>query len=140
MPVVVSEESDCGKVETAARALAERTGALYISPYNDLAVVGGQGTTGIEIVRQLEEAASRDAAVRGASGGAPPPRPVVVFVPVGGGGLISGVAAALKERLRGPGQCVVIGTQPAQARGMEGLPYLLSAFGVPLSESAISLL
>jgi threonine dehydratase len=63
--------------EQAARRYAAEQGLAYISPYNDPAVVAGQGTLGLEIAGQLPEVA-------------------VVFVAVGGGGLISGVAAALK--------------------------------------------
>ncbi len=51
----------------------------YISPYNDLAVIGGQGTVGLEIVRQC--AAPPDA----------------VFAPLGGGGLSAGIAIAMKS-------------------------------------------
>ena len=51
----------------------------YISPYNDPQIVGGQGTIGLELERQLD-------------------RIDVVFVSLGGGGLISGIAAYLKAR------------------------------------------
>jgi len=63
--------------ETHARAYAEEHGMEYLSPYNDIDVVIGQGTCGVEISRQLPDV---DA----------------VFVAVGGGGLISGIAAFLK--------------------------------------------
>jgi len=63
--------------EVYARAQAEKTGWTFISPYNDTEVVGGQGTIGIELMQQLPEIDS-------------------VFVPVGGGGLISGIAGYLK--------------------------------------------
>lgn len=64
--------------ENHARTYAEQNNKVYISPYNDLQVVGGQGTIAIELIRQL---AQIDA----------------VFVPVGGGGLISGIAGYLKS-------------------------------------------
>jgi len=64
--------------ETRARRVAEVTGVPFISPYNDLQVVAGQGTLGVELHRQLE-------------------RVDAVFVSVGGGGLISGIAAYLKS-------------------------------------------
>ena len=63
--------------EQEARRYAGQQGLVYISPYNDLAVVAGQGTVGLEIAEQL-------------------PDVEVVLVAVGGGGLIAGVAAALK--------------------------------------------
>ncbi|MBI4476414.1 MAG: threonine/serine dehydratase [Acidobacteria bacterium] len=63
--------------ERLAKAYAAETGASFISPYNDPDVIAGAGTVAIEIVEDLPEL---DALV----------------VPVGGGGLISGVATALK--------------------------------------------
>ncbi len=63
--------------ETYARHLAEERGLPYISPYNDPAIVAGQGTIGLELARQVT--------------------PIdAVFVTVGGGGLISGIAGYLK--------------------------------------------
>jgi threonine dehydratase len=64
--------------ELAARHQAEMQGKTYISPYNDLDVVAGQGTIGVELARQAPELAA-------------------VFVSVGGGGLISGIGTALKR-------------------------------------------
>lgn len=84
-------EDDPGVVETVARRDAERTGRVYVSPYNDRYVVGGQGTVGAELLRQLDGV---DA----------------VLVPVGGGGLIGGIGACLKERAPG---VRIVGCQPA---------------------------
>lgn len=64
--------------ETHAREYAHDQGMQYLSPYNDMSVVAGQGSCGVEIARQLKQV---DAA----------------FIAVGGGGLISGVAAFLKS-------------------------------------------
>lgn len=69
--------TDCLETETYARTYAEQHEMLYISPYNDLHVIGGQGTIGVEISRQIKNI---DA----------------VLVAVGGGGLISGIAGYLK--------------------------------------------
>jgi threonine dehydratase len=66
------------EAELAARHQAEIQGKTYISPYNDLDVVAGQGTIGVELARQAPELAA-------------------VFVSVGGGGLISGIGTALKR-------------------------------------------
>jgi threonine dehydratase len=74
---VRTHDGDPMAAELAARALGEREGRVYISPYNDLDVVAGQGTLGVELLDQL-------------------PRLEAVYVAVGGGGLIAGVAAALK--------------------------------------------
>jgi threonine dehydratase len=70
---------ESGATEAHARAVATERGQVYISPYNDLEVIAGQGTIGLELDRQC---AALDA----------------VFVAVGGGGLISGIAASLRAR------------------------------------------
>lgn len=64
--------------EVHARQYAEDHGMTYLSPYNDAAVIAGQGSCGVEIARQIAEI---DA----------------IFVAVGGGGLISGVGSFLKS-------------------------------------------
>lgn len=64
--------------ELRARAVSQQTGVPFISPYNDPAVMAGQGTLGVELDRQMEKL---DA----------------IFISVGGGGLIGGVAAYLKS-------------------------------------------
>jgi threonine dehydratase len=66
------------EAELLARRHAGEQGKVYISPYNDLDVIAGQGTLGMELVEQAPEL---DA----------------VFISVGGGGLISGVGTALKN-------------------------------------------
>ncbi len=76
--------------------LQKESGAVFIHPFDDEEVIAGQGTIGLEILEQLPEV---DA----------------VIVPVGGGGLISGVAYAVKA-LR-PG-CKVYGVQAAGAPSM----------------------
>lgn len=81
---------------TRVRELAEREGALVIAPYDDDDVIAGQGTVGLEIAQDLPRL----------PGGAS------VLVPIGGGGLISGVSAAiaaLRPDLR------VIGVEPELA-------------------------
>jgi threonine dehydratase len=65
--------------ELAARDAASASGQVFISPYNDPAVVAGQGTIGAEILEAL-------------------PSVEAVFVSVGGGGLISGVGGWLKSQ------------------------------------------
>lgn len=72
-----AEGRDYDDAERLAKACAEQTGADFISPYNDADVIAGAATIALEI---LEEAPGANALV----------------VPIGGGGLISGVAAAAK--------------------------------------------
>jgi threonine dehydratase len=75
---------EAAETEHLARLVAAEREMTYISPYNDLDVIVGQGTMGEEILRQLEG------------------RPVDAAVAaVGGGGLISGVGAAIKSVLPG---------------------------------------
>jgi threonine dehydratase len=69
---------DPAETEIYARNYASENGLTYVSPYNDLDVVCGQGTIGIELERQL---ARIDA----------------VFAAVGGGGLISGISGYIKS-------------------------------------------
>jgi len=86
------------ETERLARRLAAETGMSYISLYNDLDVIGGQGTVREEIVQQLGGRAV-DA----------------VVVAVGGGGLISGIGAVIKSALPG---VRVIGASPANDAAM----------------------
>lgn len=82
--------------EMHARAYAQEHGMVYLSPYNDVDVIAGQGTCGVEIANQLPDA---DA----------------IFIAVGGGGLISGVGAFLKSV--NPA-IVVVACQPAASAVM----------------------
>jgi threonine dehydratase len=76
-----------------AEALAAQHGYIIVPPYNDEKIITGQGTIGLEILEDL-------------------PKVEAVFAPVGGGGLISGIAAAIK--LTRP-QIHVIGVEPELA-------------------------
>jgi threonine dehydratase len=75
---VVLQGNDLKEANIAARAIADRDGLSFIHPYDDAKVIAGQGTLGLEM---MEDAPSIDTLV----------------VPVGGGGLISGVAVAAKS-------------------------------------------
>lgn len=65
------------EAEFAARRETEESGRTFVSPYNDLEVIAGQGTIGIELLQQA-------------------PKLDAVFLSIGGGGLGGGVGAALK--------------------------------------------
>lgn len=88
--------TDCEEAEIHAREEAEKSGRIYISPYNDPHVLGGQGTIALELLRQLESIDS-------------------IMVSVGGGGLISGIAGYLKEAGR---EVEVIGCLPKNSPAM----------------------
>ncbi|HWI54934.1 MAG TPA: threonine ammonia-lyase, partial [Desulfobacteria bacterium] len=81
----------------AAEKLKEETGAAFIHAFNDPAIIAGQGTVGLEIIDDLPEVDT-------------------VVVPIGGGGLISGVAIAIKQLKPG---VRVIGVQAAGAPSMK---------------------
>ena len=88
--------TDCEEAEIHAREEAGKSGRVYISPYNDPHVIGGQGTIAVELLRQL---ASIDS----------------IMVSVGGGGLISGIAGYLKKSGR---DVEVIGCLPKNSPAM----------------------
>jgi threonine dehydratase len=69
---------DCVKAEMKAKRIAQEKNLTFVSPYNDPKIIGGQGTVAVELERQIR---TIDA----------------VLVPVGGGGLISGIGAYLKS-------------------------------------------
>ena len=66
------------EVEAKAREMAKTEKLTYVSPYNDYAVMAGQGTIGLEIIEDIDFFDS-------------------IIVPVGGGGLIAGIAVAVKS-------------------------------------------
>jgi len=80
--IVQTVNGDSLLAEQTARRMAGQSGRTYVSPYNDVDVIAGQGTIAVEILRQLSRS--------GSSG------PDTVFVAVGGGGLIGGIGSYLK--------------------------------------------
>jgi threonine dehydratase len=88
---------DCEKTEAHARAHAVETGQVYVSPYNDTEVIAGQGTAAVEIMEDL-------------------PGVEAVIVPVGGGGLIAGIAGMIKSRLP---RTQVFGVEPKASAFMK---------------------
>lgn len=79
-----------------AKEIEKKTGAIFVHPYEDEAVIAGQGTIGLEVLESIPDLDS-------------------IVVAIGGGGLISGVAAAIKAVRP---QCRVIGVQAEAAPGM----------------------
>lgn len=87
---------------TKVNEIIEKEGRVLVHPYDDPFVIAGQGTIGLEILEDLKN-------------------PDIVVVPVGGGGLISGIAVALKKKL---GDKVrIVGVQT------EAYPGVLAALG-----------
>jgi threonine dehydratase len=96
----------------AAREFEARTGAVLIHPFDNADIVTGQGTAGLEILEQAPEVET-------------------VVVPCGGGGLLSGIAIAVKARQPG---VRVIGVQ---AEGAAAYPASLAA-GHPIGLQSMS--
>ncbi|PLV59093.1 threonine ammonia-lyase [Thermotoga sp. KOL6] len=86
---VILEGNVFDEAYEAALRIQEKTGAVFIHPFNDPYVIAGQGTIGLEILEDL-------------------PDVDLVVVPVGGGGLISGISVAIKSSKPG---VQVIGVQ-----------------------------
>lgn len=89
-----------------AEAFARQSGATYIQAYDDVDVIAGQGTLGLEIMDDL-------------------PAVDAVLVPIGGGGMVAGVATACKTIQPG---CRVLGVQPEASPAAwlslrDGTPY-----------------
>ncbi len=84
------EGDDCVVAEAAARDFAYENKMAYVSPYNDPDIVAGQGTVGVELCSRFPDLNA-------------------VFVSLGGGGLISGIAGALKGE---KGKTTVIACSP----------------------------
>lgn len=80
-----------------AQRLAKKNGMTLVHPFDDIDVIAGQGTVGLEIIRQHTDDI------------------YAVFVPIGGGGLISGIATVIKS-LRP--DVKVIGVEPEDAASM----------------------
>ena len=94
---LVEVAGDPLRAELAAREEAAAGGALFVSPYNDPLVVLGQASIGLELTEQLGEA------------------PGALFVAVGGGGLISGIALAVRARWP---RTRIVGCVPAASPAM----------------------
>ncbi|HEY1531958.1 MAG TPA: threonine/serine dehydratase, partial [Galbitalea sp.] len=81
----------------AAAEFADETGAVFIHPFDHPDVVAGQGTLGLEILEQRPDVDT-------------------ILVPIGGGGLISGVASAVRQKSEELGRTVkIIGIQATNA-------------------------
>ena len=81
----------------AATEFAEKSGAVFIPPYADHEVIAGQGTVGLEMLDECPDVQT-------------------IVVPIGGGGLIAGVASAMKQKAAESGRTLrVIGVQSKNA-------------------------
>ena len=94
---LVEHGNDYGPAERYALDVAARDGAIFISPYNDTAVIAGQSTLATELLEQLPEVSR-------------------VICPIGGGGLASGLVLGFEGH-----PVTVVGVQPEQNAAMAAL-------------------
>lgn len=97
-----------------ARKLEVQEGLVFIHPFDDPDVIAGQGTIGAEIVRQSKQPLD------------------AVFVPIGGGGLIAGIAVYIKSKWP---DTKIVGVEPADSAAMRdslraGRPITLDHVGI----------
>ena len=90
---VLEHGADCVESEVYARALADESGRVFVSPYNDPYVIAGQGTLSLEIERAIG-------------------RPDALFLSLGGGGLASGAGGAF---FGGVSPVTVVACSPAHS-------------------------
>ena len=83
---------------TAAIEYAKRSGKTFIPPFDDKKIIEGQGTIGYEMTKQMETPLD------------------YVFIPIGGGGVASGIGAYLKQKWP---ETKIIGVEPAGAASMK---------------------
>lgn len=126
--MVVEVPGGYGAAERHAREMASEGGSVWISPYNDMEVIAGQGTIGLEVADEHPGVAE-------------------VYVPVSGGGLAAGIGLALAAAAAG---YRVIGVQPENAAYMHAsfhggdpstvveLPTVADALSGPYEDGAIT--
>ena len=86
------------QANAAAMQACEDEGKTFIPPFNDEKIIEGQGTVGLEVLQQSRAAID------------------YIFVPIGGGGLASGVGSVIRQMSP---QTKIIGVEPAGAAGMK---------------------
>lgn len=131
-----------GDAEQAGIKYAQENHSTWISPYNDGQVVAGQGTLAMEVLEDVPESST-----------------MIWIVPVGGGGLISGIGAVIKnesisnqlDNRENSSQPFLIGVQPAKSAFMhsifkigdqsavEDLPTLADGLSGPVEQSSITI-
>lgn len=94
---VVVQGASFEEAKVAAERFVEETNSVYIAPYDNVDIIAGQGTIALEISEQLEDVD-------------------IVIVPVGGGGLISGVASTIKALKP---NCLVYGVETESMNSMQ---------------------
>ena len=96
-PKVILHGDDYQEAYTKSLEISKKESLIYIHPFDDPDVIAGQGTIGMEMLRQCKSDID------------------IIFVPVGGGGLISGIAAYVKAVRP---NVKIIGVEPEDAASM----------------------
>ena len=110
---VIVQGASLDEARAEARAIAAREGRVFVPPFDNAAIVAGQGTVGLEIAHHAPDVEE-------------------VLVPAGGGGLLAGVAVALKSLKPG---IRVIGVQSAAMDGISRSLAAKKAVAVPASRT-----
>ncbi|HEY6533890.1 MAG TPA: threonine ammonia-lyase IlvA [Acidimicrobiales bacterium] len=118
-PVIVGSSYD--DASTAAHRDSERTGAVYVHPFDDPGTIAGQGSVAVELLDQSEAPID------------------TIVIPVGGGGLAAGMAVWLRDRFP---DIHLVGAEPAGAPSMQaalaaGHPVALSAVDTFVDGAAV---
>jgi len=120
-----------GEAEHAGISYAQTTGATWVSPYNDGMVIAGQGTIGLELLKEL-----------------PDPASITWVVPAGGGGLISGIGCVLQSVTPKPRLAAVQSEaspflyelyQHGTQAGVTELPSLADGLAGPVEEGSVTI-
>ena len=128
------------EAEAAGRRYAEQHRRVFVSPYNDGQVIAGQGTTGLEILRELDSSQSQPLHTIG---------PIANWiVPTGGGGLISAIGTLFTKLSHCP---KLIGVQAAASPftdslfhrqtqdGVQDLPTLADGLSGPVEQGSVTI-
>jgi threonine dehydratase len=111
---VVLHGNNVDEALTEAQRYAEETGAVFVHPFDNVDIIAGQGTIGLEILEQV-------------------PNVDTILMGVGGGGLLAGVAVAVKAKARELGRDIrIIGVQAENAAAYP--PSLAADALVPLKK------
>jgi threonine dehydratase len=121
-----------GEAEKAGLHFAASNGATWVSPYNDGQIIAGQGTLGLEILRQWND-----------------PRLPAWIVPAGGGGLLAGIGSALDQKTSGDAKLVAVSSDASpflyglyhtgSQDGIEELPSLADGLAGPVEPGSITI-
>jgi threonine dehydratase len=120
-----------GEAERAGISFAKTSGATWVSPYNDVMIIAGQGSIALEVMTEL-----------------PDPSTITWIVPAGGGGLVSGIGCALQQLKTRP-KLVAVQSEASPflyeiyhhgtQEGVDELPSLADGLAGPLEDDSVTI-